>query len=152
MFSFTKNLMNKKILFAAFLSLYLVKNISAEGYIFNVTSYGAKADGITLDTKAIQSAINDAAVNGGRVVFPSGKYLSGTIFMRSNVTIELTESAVLLGSTNISDYPDTIPSLKSYNDVFLTQSLIYGENLHNISITGGGTIDGQGSAFKVTTR
>jgi polygalacturonase len=152
MFSFTKNLMNKKILFAAFLSLYLVKNISAEGYIFNVTSYGAKADGITLDTKAIQSAINDAAVNGGRVVFPSGKYLSGTIFMRSNVTIELIEGAVLLGSTNISDYPDTIPSLKSYNDVFLTQSLIYGENLHNISITGGGTIDGQGSAFKVTTR
>ena len=147
-----RNLMNTRILLIVFLSFYFGQNISAKGYVFNITDYGAKGDGITLDTKAIQSAINDAAENGGRVVIPGGKYLSGTIFMRSNVTIDLTEGAVLLGSTNIEDYPDTIPSLKSYNDVFLTQSLIYGENLSNISITGRGTIDGQGSAFKVTTR
>ena len=113
-----RNLMNTRILLIVFLSFYFGQNISAKGYVFNITDYGAKGDGITLDTKAIQSAINDAAENGGRVVIPGGKYLSGTIFMRSNVTIDLTEGAVLLGSTNIEDYPDTIPSLKSYNDVY----------------------------------
>ena len=90
-----RNLMNTRILLIVFLSFYFGQNISAKGYVFNITDYGAKGDGITLDTKAIQSAINDAAENGGRVVIPGGKYLSGTIFMRSNVTIDLTEGAVL---------------------------------------------------------
>ncbi len=151
MFSIIKKFVScKSIMFVVL--FFFTQIIQAHNYIFNIADYGAKGDGITLDTKAIQSAVNDAAENGGRVVIPSGKFLSGTIFMRSNVTIELTEGAVLLGSTNIADYPDTIPSLKSYNDVFLTQSLIYGENLNNISIIGRGTVDGQGSAFKVTTR
>jgi polygalacturonase len=122
------------------------------GASYNVKDFGALGDGVTIETKAIQSAINNAAAAGGKVIFPSGKYLSGTLFMKSNVTLEISEGAVLLGSTNIKDYPDTIPSLQSYNDAFLTQSLIYGENLENISITGKGTIDGQGSAFKVTTK
>lgn len=139
------------LLLLAVLNIY-PQDISIKEFIFNVTNYGAKGDGVSLDTKAIQSAINDASVKGGRVVLPAGTYLTGTIFMRSNVTLEITEGAFLLGSTNISDYPDTIPSLQSYNDVFLTQSLIYGDNLNNISITGRGTINGQGSAFKVTTR
>ncbi|MGE5810347.1 MAG: glycoside hydrolase family 28 protein, partial [Ignavibacteria bacterium] len=128
------------------------QNASAKDFIFNVVDYGAKGDGISLDTKAIQSAINDAGLDGGRVVLPPGTYLSGTIFMKSNITLEITEGAVLLGSTNISDYPDTVPSFNSYNDVFLTQSLIYGDKLNNVLITGSGTIDGQGSSFKVITK
>ncbi|MEO8399993.1 MAG: glycosyl hydrolase family 28 protein [Ignavibacteriaceae bacterium] len=144
---------NDKIAIVFFLvCLFCFQNAFAKDFIFNVTDYGAKGDGLTLDTKAIQSAIDDAAVKGGKVILPGGKYLSGTLFMKSNVTIEISEGATLLGSTNIKDYPDTIPSLQSYNDAFLTQSLIYGDNLENISITGRGTIDGQGSAFKVTTR
>ncbi len=132
--------------------IYIASYSFSQKNVFNVMDYGAKGDGINLDTRAIQSAINDASVKGGKVLLPGGKYLSGTLFMKSNVTIEIAEGAVLLGSTNIKDYPDTIPSLKSYNDVFLTQSLIYGEKLENIAITGRGTIDGQGSAFKVTTK
>ena len=135
-----------------FIFLFFTPFISGQNYVYNVVDYGAKGDGVTLDTKAIQSAINAAAVKGGKVVFPGGVYLSGTLFLKSNVTLEISEGAVLLGSTNIKDYPDTIPSLQSYNDVFLTQSLIYGDNLENISITGRGTIDGQGGSFQKLPR
>jgi polygalacturonase len=122
------------------------------GYVFNVSDYGAAGNGITPDTKPIQSAINDAGRAGGRVILSPGIYLSGTLFLKSNVTLEICEGAVLLGSTNINDYPDTVPAFRSYNDIFLSKSLIYGDNLQNISITGRGIIDGQGSSFKVTTR
>lgn len=146
----------KFLILASFLSVILsFKNFAVEkldDYIFNVIEYGAKGDGISLDTEAIQKAVNDAGLKGGKVVFPPGKFLSGTIFLKNNVTLEISEGAILLGSTNLKDYPDTIPDYRSYNDLFLTQSLIYGEDLNNISIIGNGIIDGQGSAFKVTTK
>jgi polygalacturonase len=142
--------LNKIIIFIIFNIITLIQ--AENQYTFNPLAYGAKGDGVTQDTKAIQSAINDAAVKGGKVILPAGTYLTGTLFMKSYVTLEIAEGAVLLGSTNLNDYPDTIPSFQSYNDVFLTQSLIYGDNLTNIAITGRGVIDGQGSSFEVTTR
>ena len=118
--------------------------------VYNIVEYGAKPDGRTLCTQAIQSAIDkaSAAGGGGTVFFPAGKYLSGTIRLKSNITLRLDSGAVLLGSTNIKDYPDTIPAIRSYTDNYVKQSLIYGEDLTNISLTGNGTIDGQGAAFK----
>lgn len=118
---------------------------------FNVLDYGAKGDGIHLDTQSIQSAIDDCAKLGGIVLFPAGKYLSGTIFMKSNVTLHIGEGAILLGSTNLKDFPEKRPNFRSYTDNYVTQSLIYGEDLQNVSIIGKGTIDGQGSAFKPPT-
>ena len=116
--------------------------------IFNVREFGAAANGQTLDTKALQSAIDAAASAGGMVYFPPGTYLSGTLFLKSHVSLCLEAGAVLLGSTNLADYPSVQPTLSSYTDIYVHQSMIYGENVENVSLLGRGTIDGQGATFK----
>lgn len=116
--------------------------------VFNVRGYGASGNGVTLVTKAIQGAIDACSKSGGGTVyFPPGKYLSGTLFLKSNITLSLDVGAVLLGSTDLKDYPVTVQSFRSYTDNYTDKSLIYGENLENISIVGRGVIDGQGAAF-----
>jgi polygalacturonase len=68
--------------------------------------------------------------------------------MKSGVTLHLDSGCTLLGSTSLHDYPPTVPALRSYTDNYTDKSLIYGEKLERISITGRGVIDGQGAAFK----
>jgi len=116
--------------------------------VFNVRDFGALGDSKTKDTGAIQKAIDAASrAGGGTVYFPPGSYLSGTVYLKDHVTLYLEEGSVLLGSTEIADFPKNVPGFRSYTDSYVTQSLIYGENLHDIAITGRGTIDGQGAAF-----
>ncbi len=123
-------------------------SILASPVYYSVNDYGAVGDGIALDTKAIQQAIDAANKNGGGTVFfPAGKFLSGTIFFRSNVSIYLDAGATLLGSKNLDDYPKTICEYRSYTDNYTERSLIYAEKVENISILGMGTVDGQGAAF-----
>jgi hypothetical protein len=116
--------------------------------IFNVRDFGAAATGQVLDTKALQSAIDAAGQSGGVVYFPPGTYLSGTLTLKSHVSLHLEAGAVLLGSTNLADYPHVQPALRSYTDNYADQFLIYGENLENVSLLGRGTINGQGGSFK----
>lgn len=117
--------------------------------VFDVRGYGAAGDGTRLDTKDIQAAIDAcASAGGGAVFFPSGRYLSGTIYLKTNVVLHLEAGAVLLGSKNLQDYPPTVPALRSYTDNYTDKSLIYAENLENIGIEGRGTIDGQGALFE----
>jgi len=121
---------------------------SAKG-VFDVRDYGAVGDGVTLDTKAIQAAIDACTqAGGGKVYLHNGRFLSGTIYLKSNVTLYLEAGAVLLGSTNIEDFPITVPALRSYTDNYTNKSLIYAERQENISIMGRGTIDGQGTSYK----
>ncbi len=102
---------------------------------YNILGYGAKADGKTMNTSAIQSAIDAAYKNGGgRVLIPEGIFLTGSIILKSNVELHLEEKAVLLGSTNRDNYFKLNRWL----------SLILADNQNNISITGKGKIDGQG--------
>jgi hypothetical protein len=124
----------------------------APAAIYNIRDFGAAGNGVDADTGPIQEAIDAAGKQGGTVLVPAGVYLTGSLELRSHVELHLETGAILLGSTRISDYKSHKAALPSYNDLFLRYSLLYGENLENISITGGGTIDGQGSAFKVTTR
>ena len=119
--------------------------------LYDVVDFGAKGDGTTLNTKAIQAAIDECAKTGGIVIFPPGKYLTGSLELKSNVELRLETGATVLGSKNLSDYVARTPLLRSYNDAFLKYSLFYAERQKNIAITGRGTIDGQGSAFKVLT-
>ena len=101
---------------------------------FDIRSFGARGDGQTLETRAIQKAIDAAASNkGGRVVFPPGKYLTGTIRLKNQVKLHLEKGAVLLGSTDPSHY-------QRLN--FL--ALIMADGQQGIGIGGQGVIDGQG--------
>jgi polygalacturonase len=124
---------------------------SAQNSILNVRDYKARNDGQTVSTKMIQRAIDDCAgKGGGTVYFPAGKYISGTIFLKNFVTLHLESGAVLEGSRNLSDYPVTVSKIRSYTDNYTNKSLIYGEDLNHISITGHGTINGNGGSFKVS--
>ncbi len=136
----------KSILIVA--STFLFFSAQASTVFYSVLDYGANGDGITIATKAIQKAIDTANKNGGgTVVFPAGKYLSGTIFFRSNVSLYFDAGSELIGSTNLKDYPLTICAYRSYTDNYTQRSLIYAEKVVNISISGMGTINGQGASF-----
>ncbi len=121
------------------------------GPLYTVTRLGAVGDGMTLNTRAIQSAIDAAnAAGGGTVFFPAGRFLCGSLTLKSNVTLHLDNGAVLLGSTDSADYPQRIPAYRSCSDEYVSQALLYSEKSHDIVIEGTGTIDGQGGhpAFK----
>jgi len=107
---------------------------------YNASMFGAKSNGTTLNTSSIQKGIDYISENGGgRLVFYVGRYLTGTIYLKSNVTIHLEEGAILVGSTNPLDYE------KNFN----WTALIFALDQENIGITGKGVIDGQG--FQVAT-
>ncbi len=118
---------------------------------FNIVDYGATGDGVTINTRAIQSAIDACARSGGgRVIIPSGKFLSGTIILKSHVELHFEQGATLLGSTRHEDYPlQPLPGYRSHKDQLGGfYALIYAEGAENISLIGGGTIDGQGRLQK----
>ncbi len=123
-------------------------NYSLQAKEYNVRSFGASGSGKTLDTGYIQNAIDEASVHGGVVIFPTGTYLSGTIYLKSNVTLKLQKGATLLGSPDLAQYPENLPDYKFFRKGIIKRALIYAENLENVTIQGEGTIDGQGYAFK----
>ncbi len=131
--------------------LVFVLSISGrlEAKVFDPAEYGAKPDGVTLCTSAIQKAIDVCAdAGGGTVLLKGGRFLTGTLYMKSNVALEIAKDSVLLGSTNLADYPPTIPDVFTSSNRYTNKSLIYGENLTNIAIVGKGTYDGQGESFE----
>jgi polygalacturonase len=111
--------------------------VSAQSRIYNIARYGALADGKTNNTTAIQKAIDEAsAQGGGRVLVPSGKFITGVIHIKSNVELHLDKDAFLLGSPVRADYGGGKAS-----------ALIVSDHQRHIGITGHGTIDGQGEAL-----
>jgi hypothetical protein len=115
------------------LTIFSVSNLYAAEY--KASFFGIKSNGTTLNTSSIQKAIDYIhEQGGGTLIFYVGRYLTGTIQLKSNVNIVLKEGAILLGSTNIYDYNIGTPNT----------ALIYAKNANNISITGDGVIDGQG--------
>ncbi|WP_373517430.1 glycoside hydrolase family 28 protein [Pricia sp.] len=117
--------------------------------VYDIVDYGAVADGKTMNTEAIQAAIDAAhkRKKGGRVLFPKGTFLSGSIEMRSNVDLYLEAGAVLLGSTNPNDYKamttEGRPSSPK-NDDNSQLALVLANKADNIFLSGKGLIDGQG--------
>jgi polygalacturonase len=127
----------------------IVVSVSAQEMFYNVLDYGAKGDGKTINTKAINSAINTVAKNGGGTVyFPAGDYLTGTIYLKNNVSLNLQKGALILGSTELRDYPENFPEYQFYRRGTIKRALIYAEKCENIAIKGEGTIDGQGAFIK----
>ena len=114
--------------------------------VYNVLEFGAVANGETLCTKAVQNAIEKCSVDGGGIVrFDGGRYVLSTVFLRSNVTVEITKNATILGSLNFEDYcPDEKVGYPLYQDAshsFFHCSMFVAEDCENIKITGAGKID-----------
>lgn len=138
---------------------------------YNILEFGAKSDGSTLNTRAVQAAI-DACGDGGRVVIPAGIFISGALFLHSDMTLYLEEGAVLLGSGSIEDYPlcryrfegreqlchaslvntadirDLKPESAYYETGYIPDGAQGASRLKNIVIAGKGTIDGNGTVLK----
>lgn len=132
----------KKILsFCIVLTVFLITSCGGkkESGMYNIMNYGANADGKTLTTKAIQSAIDKCGEEGGGVVLvPKGDYLTGTLNLRSNVEFRFEQGARLIATTDLSQY-------QRHNDELA--GVFYTEDCQNVAITGPGVIFGQGMEF-----
>lgn len=116
---------------------------------FDPCDFGAKADGQTLDTKAIQAAIDACSKSGGgRVYLHKGRFRSGTLRFRSNVILHIEAGATLVGSSSVDDYPSTPSRHPSYTGELVTGKMfLHAEDAHNIGIEGRGTVDGGGDKW-----
>ncbi len=152
--------MNKfiaRIIFVSIVSIAFTFNGFAMGSTYyNVKDYGCTGDGISLDSPGINKAI-EAAVEkgGGTVFFPAGTYLSGSIHIKSNINLHLDAGCVILGAPqDMGAYdPEEEVLGEQYQDgghTYFQNSLIWGENLENVSITGLGMINGGGLTSKST--
>ena len=111
--------------------------------VFNVKDLGAIGNGIALDTVAVQKAIDSCSEAGGGVVrIPAGRFVIGTVQVKSNVTLSFDHGAELLGSQDMKDYPiDKLRPAREGN----SECLLYAEDATNIRLEGLGVIDGRGT-------
>jgi polygalacturonase len=115
--------------------------------LYDIHSFGAVGDGVTLDTKSLQAAIDKCSAAGGGIVLAAGgKFVTGTFYLKSDVTLRIESGAAILGSTNIADYT-TDTDRTMYNEPYMNRCLIFARDAKNITIEGGGRIDGQGKSF-----
>jgi len=113
--------------------------------IFDVREQGAIGDGKTLDTAAINKTIEAcAAAGGGQVVFPPGRYLTGTIHLKSNITLMIQPAAEIVGCPDTEQYQNFAPPANTplANRLRWHRAMILGVGVENVTITGGGVIDG----------
>jgi polygalacturonase len=112
-------------------------------HTFNVTDYGATGDGTTLNTAAIQKAIDTCTqAGGGTVLIPAGKYLTGPIKLASNMNFEVDDGATLIMSDDTANYPVSHSDHEKTNGRY--ENCIEARDVHDLEISGKGTIDGQG--------
>lgn len=117
------------------------------GNSIDATQFGVVGDGMTVNTAAIQKVIDQCNAQGGGVVrLPAGKYVTGTIQLKDNVTLHLDEKAFLLGSTSAGDYRNVDPFIDG-TGASLGYALVAAIGAKNVGIDGPGTIDGQGKAL-----
>jgi polygalacturonase len=118
-----------------FLVSFILFSYMSYGKEINIISLGAKPDSLSDNTAIIQSAIDQCYLaGGGRVIVPAGKYITGSLNLKSNVELHLESGAVIIGSINPADYPQ--------NDI----ALIFAHGQKNISVTGNGSINGRGNS------
>ena len=153
-----------KKLLTSFLLICFAVGMSATG-IYNVRDFGAKGDGQTLDSPAINAAIEAAVKDGGgQVLLPAGTYLSGSIRLKSNIDLHLSAGCTLLAAADRDFRGKDIPGGRLYDEsepfdfpeyqdgghTYFHTSLIWADGEKNISITGHGMIDGKGLTHKDT--
>ncbi|MFD0990059.1 glycoside hydrolase family 28 protein [Mariniflexile jejuense] len=140
--------MLKQFFFCVFLLIF--QNISSQINTpeYNVYNFGAKGDGVTNDQEAIQKTISACSKTGGTVILKNGTFLTGQLKLVSNLVLKIDSSATILGikSDEEKDYPHHLIETKYPNRMLqdCQRRLLYGNNITNVTITGGGTINGQG--------
>ena len=138
---------------ASVVSAVMCVHGKSEGTVLDVRDFGAKGDGVTKDTAAIQRAINAAnTAGGGEVLLPKGVYLSGSVFLKSGVDFHLAEGAVLKGSPDPADYnaPDIAPQnwgRLGEGDNISGGHLLLCVEQENVTLRGLGKIDGNVGEF-----
>jgi polygalacturonase len=146
------SIMKKLIAFAFSVFSSFIITAQTPGGFYNVKDFGAKGDGVSIDSKAINAAIDAAAAKGGGTVyFAPGTYASYTIRLKSNICLFIDQGATILGAKEVDgvgyDEPEPKTSYEAYQDFghnHWKNSLIWGEGLHDISIVGTGLIWGKG--------
>jgi polygalacturonase len=137
-----------KLLPAIFFLLTTLAVMADSGRLVDATKIGALGDGATVNTTAIQKAIDACSADGGGTIqFPAGRYVTGTIQLKDNVTLHLDANAVLLGSTNAADYRNVDPFIAG-DGIALGYALIVAEGANHVGVEGAGTIDGRGRELK----
>ena len=112
--------------------------------VCNIKDFGAKGDGVTKDTKAIEAAVNKCTENGGGTVYvPAGTYLTGAVFLKSNINLYIEAGATLLFSNDFDDFPIVTSRWEGVKRECFA-SCINADGQKNVSVTGHGTIDGNG--------
>jgi polygalacturonase len=114
--------------------------------VFAAAKYGAVGDGKTLNTAALQKAIDAAAKKGGVITLAPGQYLTGSLFLKKGVTLHLDKGVTLLGSQDLKDYPE-IQTRVAGIEMKWPAALLNILDQDNVAITGEGTVDGQGKPF-----
>ncbi len=136
----------KKIIIAL-IFLSCTATVSAQQF-YDVTKYGAKKDSSAIATASIKKAIDAASkAGGGTVYFPAGKYLTGPVYLKSNITVFIDAGAELHFSDNFDDYLPMVQSRYEGVDVMSFSPLFYAYNETNITITGRGKINGHGQKW-----
>lgn len=116
--------------------------------VYRAKEFGTKADGIAKDTAAIQRAIDSCAQNGGgRVLLEDGIFLSGTLYLKSHVYLEIAESALLKASPEIFDYGTDTHHNRYRNETELDRCFLFAQNAENFGLIGYGMIDGNAESF-----
>lgn len=129
------------------LSLQAAQALSDTAKHFNIIAFGAIGDSKTLNTTYIQAAIDACAKKGGgTVVIPQGEFLSGSVFLKPGVNLQIQEGGVLKGSTDINDYPKMMTRIEGHFEEW-PAALLNGDHIDHLRITGPGTLDGSGEPF-----
>jgi polygalacturonase len=127
-----------------------IESPSGSSKVIDVRQYGAKGDGKTVDTEAIQKALDECGSTGGGIVLlPAGTYLSKPIHLRSNTTLQLDEGAKLKATNEPLDFLKPGRDLEKLKGSGDFTAFVNGKNLTNIAIAGKGTIDGSGARWWV---
>ncbi len=123
-----------------------------QAQVYDIRKFGAVGDSATLNTRAIQAAIDACTRTGGQVLIPKGVFLTGTLYLKDKVELHVDEGATLLGSGHFQDYPDNEVSYRTaftHNSKGVSNSnkaMLFAEGKKGISLTGTGTIDGNGGS------